>query len=219
MSRPTRNVSSTHLLVNAELGAGKVASTSLSDFSRAGVDQERVERDVKKLSEQGYVICERIISETTLHQVKAACKRALGSIPAGRNSFEGFSTQRIYQFSTEEPQVWPLTEHHHVLAVVDKFLDKGYSMALDDVISINPGEKAQLPHHDDMFLKLGTRPRACHVVATVWALDEFTPENGGTRIWPGSHRWPEGREPRKEDPVILTSMPAGSVVIFLSTLR
>ena len=51
------------------------------------------------------------------------------------------------------------------------------------------------------------------VLNTMWALDDFTVENGATRIVPGSHRW-EGRQPTAEDRVVDAVMPAGSVIFY-----
>ena len=49
----------------------------------------------------------------------------------------------------------------------------------------------------------------------MWAQTEFTRENGGTCLIPGSHLWEEGREPSAQD-VVQAEMPAGSVVIYTS---
>ena len=51
---------------------------------------------------------------------------------------------------------------------------------------------------------------------TVWMLDDFSPEIGGTRIVPGSHKSglagpPEGMEVRH---VFQPEAPAGSVLVF-----
>ena len=54
------------------------------------------------------------------------------------------------------------------------------------------------------------------MVNTVWLLDDFTPENGGTRIVPGSHKSgmagpPDGMEVKH---VFQLIAPAGSVLVF-----
>ena len=53
-------------------------------------------------------------------------------------------------------------------------------------------------------------------MSTIWALDDFTEDNGATRIVPGSHH-SNGDRPDESaaQPVI---MPAGSLLIFLGTL-
>jgi ectoine hydroxylase-related dioxygenase (phytanoyl-CoA dioxygenase family) len=85
------------------------------------------------------------------------------------------------------------------------------------VINILPGEKRQLPHADDLFYPV-PRPRPALSVATIWAVDDFTADNGSTVVWPGSHRWPEGRQPVDGDRRNRAVMPAGSCILFLGTL-
>lgn len=53
--------------------------------------------------------------------------------------------------------------------------------------------------------------------SAVWAIDDFTADNGATEILPGSHAW--GNEiPDPDDVRIRTiEMSAGSVVVFLGT--
>ena len=51
------------------------------------------------------------------------------------------------------------------------------------------------------------------------ALEEFTDENGSTRVVPGSHRWPRDRQPDASE-IAPAIMPAGSAVLYLgSTLH
>ena len=48
----------------------------------------------------------------------------------------------------------------------------------------------------------------------MWAVSDFTADNGGTLLVPGSHRWPKGRRPREEE-IAATEMEAGSVMVWL----
>jgi hypothetical protein len=52
-----------------------------------------------------------------------------------------------------------------------------------------------------------------YIMSTMWAGTEFTAENGGTRLVPGSHRWPEERL-AKPDEIVQAVMPKGSVVLW-----
>ena len=53
----------------------------------------------------------------------------------------------------------------------------------------------------------------------MWAIDDFTTENGGTVVIPGSHQWGEGGPTDEQlSRQIHCEMPAGSVVFFLGTL-
>lgn len=51
------------------------------------------------------------------------------------------------------------------------------------------------------------------VCNTLIALDDFTKENGGTTVIPGSHVWGAKRRPRRAEAQHL-EMPAGSLFIF-----
>ena len=53
-------------------------------------------------------------------------------------------------------------------------------------IEIGPGESEQLLHRDDGKYPL-PRPFDEVIVNTMWALDDFTEENGATVVYPGSH--------------------------------
>src|SRR6202000_2992953 len=86
----------------------------------------------------------------------------------------------------------PLVAPPRVLAVLDRLLMPNYLLSALQAINIQPGESAQLPHHDDGFYPI-PRPREPLAAATIWAIDDFTPDNGSTVVFPGSHRW--GRRP------------------------
>ncbi|MEO0962434.1 MAG: phytanoyl-CoA dioxygenase family protein [Pseudomonadota bacterium] len=68
-----------------------------------------------------------------------------------------------------------------------------------ELIQIEPGEPAQFPHRDtDSWpaLPLGSSPM---LVNAIYALDDFTTENGATHVAPGSWNWDEGRRPTRDE--------------------
>jgi ectoine hydroxylase-related dioxygenase (phytanoyl-CoA dioxygenase family) len=52
------------------------------------------------------------------------------------------------------------------------------------------------------------------VVVAIWALTDFTRENGGTHIVPGSHRYPRRPGRGEVEATIQVEMPAGSVLFY-----
>ena len=48
----------------------------------------------------------------------------------------------------------------------------------------------------------------------MWAISDFTAENGGTLLVPGSHRWSAARTPTPDE-VVAAEMPAGSVLYWM----
>ncbi|MGH9198870.1 MAG: phytanoyl-CoA dioxygenase family protein, partial [Acidimicrobiia bacterium] len=175
-----------------------------------------VDQVVETLESDGYAIVEKYLSKDDVAAKKTDLARVLDSVPTGRNDFEGYSTQRIYALfaktrTFDDQAIDPL-----VLAVLQKVLGPGFLLSAPVGISIGPGEKAQRLHRDDGVYPV-TRPHGELVVNTIWALDDFTEENGATAVVPGSHKWID-QTPDKESTVVRATMPAGSVMFFLGSV-
>jgi ectoine hydroxylase-related dioxygenase (phytanoyl-CoA dioxygenase family) len=89
-------------------------------------------------------------------------------------------------------------------------------------IEIHPGESDQWFHADDGIYPF--RPPGFHLqVSAMWALDDFTSENGGTRLIAGSHLLEErefrkSSHPRSGEIVEQIGMPKGSVLFYLGSM-
>ena len=169
------------------------------------------------LDADGYVVIERAVGQDVLDRIHAELAPYLGeSALHGRNDFEGFATNRVYALLAKSPTVAELVEHPTVCAILDSLLLPGYLLSANLAINLLPGETAQGLHTDDSFYRV-PRPRPSIGVSAIWAIDDFTAENGATQVVPGSHRW--GEEPPAADTeVVDVVMPAGSVVVFHGTL-
>lgn len=170
--------------------------------------------DHTSLMRDGYVIVERLLDTTKCKAVRDESHRLLGA--AGRNAFEGFKTQRIYNVLAKSRVFDDLIDHPRLLALLDRLFEPNYLLSQAQVININPGEDAQQLHFDDSFYKI-PRPRPALAASVIWAIDEFTSENGATAIVPTSHTWDNARFPTPEQ-TIPCVMPEGSMVVFLGTL-
>jgi hypothetical protein len=180
----------------------------------ASVDPALVDADMAALDRDGYLIWENLLGADECQQIRDTVAPWLSH--TGRNSFEGRSTQRIYSVLSRTRVCDRLVDHPRVLAVLDRLLMPNYLLSALQAINIQPGESAQLPHHDDGFYPI-PRPRAPLAAATIFAIDDFTADNGATVLFPGSQRWGR-RPPGPDDPALPVVMPAGSCVFFVGTL-
>ncbi|MGF2945772.1 phytanoyl-CoA dioxygenase family protein [Mycobacterium sp. Lab-001] len=180
----------------------------------ASVDRAVVDTDMAALERDGYVVWENLLDADERRSIRDTVGPWLGH--TGRNSFEGRRTQRIYSVLSRTRVCDRLADHPRVLAVLDRLLMPNYLLSALQAINIQPGESAQLAHHDDGFYPI-PRPREPLAAATIWAIDDFTADNGATVVLPGSHRWGR-RPPGPDDPALPVVMPAGSCVFFIGTL-
>jgi len=172
-----------------------------------------------RLQRDGYTIIEDFLSETALAAVRAGVKPHLGHY-RGRNSFEGFATERIYTLVARGAVFESIAEEPRLLALIARFLAPQFLLSASQAICIFPGEAEQGLHFDDSFYKV-PRPRPPLSVSMICAIDDFTAENGSTVIVPGSHLWGAADQaslPRalaEKRPLI---MKAGSCIVFPGTL-
>jgi ectoine hydroxylase-related dioxygenase (phytanoyl-CoA dioxygenase family) len=146
---------------------------------------------IEAIRRDGYVLLENLLSALEL----SALREALGphlERHFGRNSFEGRKTERVYTLVAKGKPFADLVEHPLVLEVCDAFLQPNYLLTASQAIRIHPGEAPQGFHTDDSFFPM-PRPRPPLSMATIWAIDEFTADNGATRVIPKSHLWGDER--------------------------
>ena len=183
--------------------------------SQAGIEPDLKARCMAALERDGYTIIENVFDADKVARIRAASE-PLFEHP-GRNAFEGFRTRRLYSPLDDTRELDDIVEHPIALALLDELFDPNYLLSQLQVIDIAPGEAAQGIHVDDAFYPW-PRPRPPLGAATIIAIDDFTPDNGATRVIPGSHTWGE-RYPTEEETAaaIPAVMPAGSMLFFLGT--
>lgn len=163
----------------------------------------------------GFVVVRNALSAAELDAVRDALEPHFEAAHCGHEDFMGRRTKRFGALISKTNAVFPLILHRAVLAVADAVLLRHcarYHIHYTGTMRLEPGESAQNLHRDTGIFPFAN-PCPPLTVATMWALSDFTNENGGTRLVPGSHHWPEDREPRPDE-VVATEMPAGSVLIY-----
>jgi ectoine hydroxylase-related dioxygenase (phytanoyl-CoA dioxygenase family) len=182
----------------------------------ATLDETLLTNVLADLDRDGYAVVERLLPADEVAAVRTGLTEVLDRTPTGRNDFEGFSTRRIYALFAKTRAFDALAVHPLLLAVLDAVLGSSYQLSAPTGIDIGAWEKAQVLHTDDGIYPL-PRPHPEVVLNTMWALDDFTVDNGATRVVPGSHRWAD-RLPADPDETVTVTMPAGSVLFIVGTL-
>jgi ectoine hydroxylase-related dioxygenase (phytanoyl-CoA dioxygenase family) len=171
------------------------------------------------LDEVGFAVIERLADAATMDRLNAEFDPYINAVPLGRTDFAGRHTRRINTLVAKSATCGELALHPLVLALCDRVLLPHcvrYHLHVTSLIELQPGERAQALHRDGSIYPVRF-PSIPLTLATFWACTDFTAENGGTLVVPGSHRWPHEREPRPEE-VMPTAMPRGSVLLYTSNL-
>ena len=177
---------------------------------------------VAALEKTGAVIIENVVPESLIaglsQDLRAEFDRE-GHLY--QNTFNGHQTLRVGGVTKYSRYFSDFLLEPTVLAVADAILKphcEVYQVGSTTAIEILPGEKAQVLHADDACYPSHLVPFELQVSA-LWALDDFTEENGATRVVPKSCGIVDP-EAVTEAHVAHAVMPKGSVVIYLgSTLH
>ncbi len=180
---------------------------------------------VAAVKRDGAAIVVNQISDETAEAIHAELRGPFDT--QGRtdeSDFNGYKTLRasgVLAWSPTSPEV---VAHDRVMDVCDAILLDhclNYRIGSLTAIEIYPGETAQNLHTDDGIYPLRI-PGMQLQVSAMWALQDFTIENGATRVVPGSHlennihRYQSG-EFEKQNEVVQAVMPKGSVLFYLGT--
>lgn len=167
-----------------------------------------VERD-------GAVILDDVLSPEFLVALRSETDPFMNHTSNGQDPFAGFNTTRTGGLLVRSQRCRELIEHPTILEPCKKFLApycERVQLHLTQIIRIRPGEKAQAIHRD----RWAWGRHLSHLEPqfnTIWAVTDFTTENGATQVVPGSTQWPDDRE-IQPDEVTQAEMTAGSVLIY-----
>ena len=181
--------------------------------------KQQFDEHAEKIRRDGYSIVEHAIESDlvdALAENLVRLEREMGVVPAN-NAFEGIKTVRIYNLLVHGADFERIPVHANVLPIVERILDRGCLVSSLSSIAIGPEEVPQPMHADDQLMPI-PKPHVATVCNTMWAITDFTEENGATRIIPGSHLYDHSPDYMKEYDSIAAEMPKGSVMVYHGSL-
>lgn len=146
---------------------------------------------VDALNQDGFVIVDNLVPASTMDDLNEELAEYVDLTPPGRDDFTGRRTRRTGSLIPRSLTARGLIQNPLVLGAASRFLAhaSAYQLHLTQVISVFPGETDQPLHRDELAWDFFPFPLDYNVQCnTIWAMTDFTAENGATRLVPGSHR-------------------------------
>ena len=164
----------------------------------------------------GACIVERLATDDLLDRFATEMSPWTERVAQGGEDFAGTHTRRAGALIARSEAARELVTNPVILATVPKVLPKhtAFQLHLTQTIAIGPGETPQSIHRDQWAWDFFPFPTGFDVQCnTIWALTDFTEENGATRVVPGSNTWDDKLRIDPSDTVAAT-MPRGSVLLY-----
>ncbi len=168
------------------------------------------------LERDGAVVVDQLISREAMNAVQAELRPFIDATGFGPDDFSGRRTRRTGALVARSPKCRELVMNPLVMATNRKVLGHAtsFQLHLTQVIAIGPGEPAQTIHRDQWAFDFFPFPKDYEVQCnTLWAMTDFTEQNGATRVIPGSNHF-DDKLRFKEEETVPAEMTKGSVLFY-----
>ncbi len=189
--------------------------TSLQHFPNSTAPEILLEA----LTADGAIIIDQLVPGQIMKAIRDETDPYMEATPNGADEFSGFQTTRTGGLVARVPQSHDLITHPLIMSLCDGFLlgqCERYQLHLTQLIRLRPGQAAQVLHRDkwawgkhlsDLEPQLNT----------IWAVSDFTAENGATQVVPNSSGWPDDRQ-ASADEITQAEMTSGSVLVYTGSV-
>ncbi|MEX6725678.1 phytanoyl-CoA dioxygenase family protein [Parapedomonas caeni] len=171
---------------------------------------------VETIQRHGFCIARGVADAARVNRVSEELTPWFDATPFAQGPFYGDRTVRFHAALNKSQACHALVLDPVVRDVCDALLGPycdWMQLNLTQGLAIHPGAPAQPPHRDQNMWH-GARYTHPFVINVMWCLDRFTPENGSTVFWPGSHRATSSAWLPDDQAVQATAEP-GDVIFWL----
>ncbi len=180
------------------------------------------------IEQDGAVIVEGFLTPAFLDQLNGELDSIIESEPPGstsvvqrRQAFHGERTKRACGLAARSPAFVELMLHPGLECYADHFLlthADEYWLNTGQLMVVGGGEPAQVIHRDEGNWPYFAERSIEVTVSAMFALEDFTAENGATQVVPGSQGWTDLEREPTDDEITQAVMPAGSALLYLGTV-
>jgi len=172
------------------------------------------------LSEDGAVILKGLLTADDIVRFREELDPFMNATTDGRDDFSGRATTRTGALVARSAKAREMVMHPQIVDAAKAFLApycQRIQLHLTQIIRLRTGQGKQMIHRDrwawGRYMPLDIEPQ----FNTIWAITDFTDENGATQVVPGSTRWPDDRK-ATPDEICQAVMPAGSVLLYTGSV-
>jgi hypothetical protein len=211
--------------MSSEEGSVAIESGTMQDvLENLGVRPDTLTpQEQEQLDHKGFLPLSGILTLDQLGTLRAQVDELLQveGDQAGMEFRQEAGTERLSDLVNKGAVFDICFTHPRVLAGIAQVLEADFKLSSLNYRAALPGQGHQALHTDWPEPVSAGQFRVCN---SIWLLDDFTAENGPTRVVPGSHQrgtlpkdeMPDPAAPHPDEVTLLA--PAGTVVIFNSHL-
>ncbi len=171
------------------------------------------------IKRDGAVILSGMLTTSEIKQFRDELDPYMLATRDGEDDFTGRSTTRTGALIARSEKARQMVMNETIVKAANEFLApfcQRIQLHLTQIIRLKPGQGKQQIHRDRWawghYMK-DIEPQ----FNTIWAITDFTTENGATQVVPGSTEWPDDREAREEE-ICQAEMQAGSVLVYTGSV-
>jgi ectoine hydroxylase-related dioxygenase (phytanoyl-CoA dioxygenase family) len=172
-----------------------------------------------ELQEQGYSLVRDALDPAELKELRDTLVRVAAEEIANGTDYvyEDGSNQRVWVLLNKGRCFEELVQNEIALELVGHLLGPGFLLSNVNANIAGPGGKPMFLHSDQDYVPAPFPPYAL-VTNVMWFLDEFSDENGATRIVPMSHKRLHNPDYTQRYDTMAVTGPPGTAMVFHGAL-